>query len=75
MKYPNQMNYPPMQQTNPPFVDPSMWTPWPPQQKNHIKTNGIQIGEDKNSPSQINYLNHNFYNHSPYHQVLHQTIK
>ena len=32
MQYPNQMNYPPMQQTNPPFVDPSMWTPWPPQQ-------------------------------------------
>jgi hypothetical protein len=33
MQYPNQMNYPPMQQTNPPFVDPSMWTPWPPQQQ------------------------------------------
>jgi len=33
MQYLNQMNYPPMQQTNPPFVDPSMWTPWPPQQQ------------------------------------------
>jgi hypothetical protein len=34
MQYPpfNQMNFPPMQQTNPPFVDPAMWTPWPPQQ-------------------------------------------
>jgi len=32
MQYPNQMNYPPMQKINPPFVDPSMLTPWPPQQ-------------------------------------------
>lgn len=34
MQYPpfNQMNFPPMQMQNPPFVDPSMWTPWPPQQ-------------------------------------------
>ena len=22
------MNFPPMQKTNPPFVDPEMWTPW-----------------------------------------------
>ena len=30
MQYPpfNQMNFPPMQQTNPPFVDPTMGTPW-----------------------------------------------
>ena len=35
MQYPpfNQMSFPPMQQMqNPLFVDPSMWTPWPPQQ-------------------------------------------
>ena len=34
MQYPlfSQMNFPPMQMQNPPFVDPSMWTPWPPQQ-------------------------------------------
>ena len=30
------MNYPPMQQTNPPFVDPAMWTPWPPQQQSYF---------------------------------------
>jgi hypothetical protein len=46
MQYSNQTNYPSMQQTyppmqqtcppmqnNPPFVDPSMWTSWPPQQQ------------------------------------------
>ena len=38
MQYPpfNQMNYPPMQQTKPPFVDPAMWIPWPPQQKSYF---------------------------------------
>jgi hypothetical protein len=36
MQYLNQMNYQPMQQTNPPFVDPSMWTPWPPQQQPYL---------------------------------------
>jgi hypothetical protein len=34
MNYPSmQKIYPPMQQNNPPFVDPSTWTPWPPQQQ------------------------------------------
>ena len=38
MQYPpfNQMNYPPMQQTDPTFVDPTMWTPWPPQQPSYF---------------------------------------
>jgi hypothetical protein len=30
---PMQQTYPPMQQNNSPFVDPSTWTPWPPQQQ------------------------------------------
>ena len=30
---PMQQMYPPMQKNNPPFFDPSMWTPWPPQQQ------------------------------------------
>jgi hypothetical protein len=30
---PMQQTYPPMQRNNPPFVDPSMWTSWPPQQQ------------------------------------------
>ena len=32
----NQMSYPPMQQTNPPFIDPVMWTLWPLQQKSYF---------------------------------------
>jgi hypothetical protein len=64
-----------MQRTNPPFFDPSMWTPWPPQQQQPYQNQWNPNWRGQQPPFSINYLNHNFCNHSPYHQVLHQTIK
>jgi hypothetical protein len=66
MQYANQMNcpsmqqtYPPMQQTfphmqqnNPPFVDPSMWTSWPPQQQQPYQNQWNQNWRGQQPPFQ-----------------------
>jgi hypothetical protein len=66
MQYANQMNYPSMQQTyppmqqmyppmqknNPPFVDPSTWTPWPPQQQHPYQNQWNQNWRGQQAPFQ-----------------------
>lgn len=43
-----------MQQKNPPFVDPAMWTPWPPQQQSYFNQwNPNWRGQQLSFPNQF----------------------